>query len=139
MAGLRESPIDLSLLLPDEDYDLGAMEEGVMIEIANVELSEDELERLLEENEELFSVPAVSVQPLFIGFIQRAAKLLRLALPFHSAPPSSKLEYALDIAEKLLSLAGSNNLGQLLSETRLHQSEAVSLLLDFSLRVWQGK
>ena len=146
-SGLEESSVDIGLLLEPEldDYDTETVEE-----VTVHKLSEEELAQFLAESEdnELFNVPADSVRPLFISFLQRTVKLVRfLSLTDITSPqlqPSSqmvlsiKLEYALDTVEKLVAQAGPDKLGGLSEVVLLQQPEVIHTLLDFVLRVWQG-
>ena len=146
-SGLEESSVDIRLLLEPEldDYDIETVEE-----VTVHKLSEEELAQFLAESGdgELFNVPADSVQPLFVSFLQRAVKLVRfLGLtditspqlqPFSQMVLSIKLEYALDTIEKLVTQAGPDKLGGLSEVVLLQQPEVIHTLLDFVLRVWQG-
>ena len=146
-SGLEESSVDIRLLLEPEsdDYDTETVEE-----VTVHKLSEEELAQFLAESgdDELFNVPADSVQPLFISFLQRAVKLVRFLgltdITSSQLQPSSqmvlsiKLEYALDTIEKLVTQAGPDKLGGLSEVVLLQQPEVIHTLLDFVLRVWQG-
>ena len=146
-SGLEESSVDIRLLLEPEldEYDTEIIEE-----VTVHKLSEEELAQFLAESGdgELFNVPADSVQPLFISFLQRAVKLVHfLGLTDITSPqlqPSSqmvlsiKLEYALDTIEKLVTQAGPDKLGGLSEVVLLQQPDVIHTLLDFVLRVWQG-
>lgn len=119
-------------------------EEEVVFDISK--LSEEELTQLLSQsgqNDELFGVPTSSIDILFLSFLQNAVKsvisLLTFNVEFHDVSTVSiKLDYALDMTEKLVAQAGLGKLQDLSKMVLLQHPEFISVLLHFALDVWQG-
>lgn len=145
-SGFEENSVKISLPQDSEsESDLEVVEEVIIHQ-----LSEEELAQLLAESgldDEIFSVPITSLQPLFASFLQRVVKILITLLSSTSdiTSPSNAssmlpigLEYALDTIEKLITQAGPNRLTELSGAVLLQHPEVISVLLDFVVKVWQG-
>lgn len=125
---------DVNLCLESEgDYDTEVIHEVTC-------LTEEELFQLLPDDldlqEEIFDVPFDAVQPLLICFLQRCIKVIP-RLPTGSS--YAQLEYALDMISKLTNqVTAPDQLKELSSSVAKYCPGAISVLLDFVLRIWQG-